>query len=484
MISFDTSGWTWSTVLLLLVSGVLVLLTGSTPMYWWGLVVLTAVGVIGLGRCILAAQQLTVWHLLTVSLCLGYGLGTLNTELTWLRTDMDFLSVTSASRAAVTQTVGWLLLLCAVLMACGSLDSRRCLDHIQLTQAQQQFAVWALALVTLAALAQIATGAIGYHQDMTGDGVRISPWAALTVGSICPVAAAGAFVIRATKGWQRWVVMGCLVLLTLVQFYQGRRVLIYTTVVCLIFFFAAGRPARLFTRRNVVVALVGGLALVGASKAFFAMRLAHWEMADQKMAVMPLLERTGEILLNAQRVGLSEEASENQSSRTFIISYLAEILEALDTHEPLYGRVMQFDLAMNVPSAIWPDKYKYIYLGAEEVVANPELGLTIVDEANSILTTGACDFGVPGMLLYPVVLAWLYSLVLRHTRRFGAMAHLMIAAALVNTVLNVEAATVDYMGVFRSMILVGGCVAVAIKVWRYLTVRHAPALPWPKRLSL
>jgi hypothetical protein len=63
---------------------------------------------------------------------------------------------------------------------------------------------------------------------------------------------------------------------------------------------------------------------------------------------------------------------------------------------------------MTMPSAIvsiFGSKEKIIAVGMEENLANPAFGLKAQDEANSYLTGGLSDFGIPGLFLYPVLLA-------------------------------------------------------------------------------
>jgi len=186
--------------------------------------------------------------------------------------------------------------------------------------------------------------------------------------------------------------------------------------------------------------------------------------------------RTGVgILLHAKKTHLNEAVADNQDSRTFIVGYLAELVEALAYRAPLHGDVLMFDVALNVPAALWPEKYRVIALGSEEAVANHHLGIPVSDQANSIVTTGASDFGVAGIFLYPLALAGLYSLILRGTRRLGGIAHLMVTAALVNTLLNVEAATADYFSILRSIVIVSGAV---LGVWvAYRVFIPPPAQP-------
>lgn len=449
----DLNPMLWVQAFALFFSGCALLVSPDRAAYLGALWVFTAVGVAGLARCVLLSSHATIWDILLVSLCLGYGLGSLNTELNWFHLPIDYLRLTWAGPASIAKATALMMLVGTALCVASSLDEHRMFRDIEIRPAQEPWAVWLVPGVTLLAIVQVATGAMGYHSNVTGEGTSVSPLAALTVGAICPAAALASFSWKRQHGWRRWLMLSSLAALMAIEAFQGRRVFIYAMVVCLMGYFAANPPRRLFTASQLLSFLMAALLAMAASKAFFALRMATTELGSSHDTAQLL--RTGfDILLNAKKTELNEAVADNQNSRTFIVGYLAELVESLEYREPLYGDVLMFDVALNVPAALWPEKYRVISLGSEEAVANYHLSMPISDQANSIVTAGASDFGVPGIFLYPLALAGLYSLILRGTRRLGGIAHLMITAALVNTLLNVEAATADYFSVLRSVVIV------------------------------
>jgi hypothetical protein len=473
----------WLQTLALLIGGGTLLVTTDRDTYLLCIGTFTAVGVMGLLRSMFTAAEITIWDVFLTSLCLGYGLGTLNTELTWVNMPKDYLTLTRAAPLYVFRSAAWLMLLGAAISAASSLDHHHIFKGIDIDPALHDLIAWGIFLVTLAAVIQVATGAIGFHQDMNDGGEgRVSALAALTVSLMCPAAALASFVVQRLAGWRKQIVWGSLAVLLLIQAYQGRRVFIYTVILALICSFAAGHGKRVLTRSRVVGLLVAVLMIFAASKAFYALRMASWELQSTKDKVA-LLSKGYEILSSSSRSGLDDEVQDNQKARTFIIGYLAEIVEALEEREPMYGDVLGFDLAISVPSVIWPGKYKVLAVGAEEGVANNRLGILLEDEANSIETTGASDFGIPGIFLYSFGLVLLYGLCLRWARKLGGVVYLLITAALVNVLLNVEIGTADYIGVLRSiaMLLLAGW--VALRLWQSLSSREPVAfmLPWQRR---
>jgi hypothetical protein len=91
-------------------------------------------------------------------------------------------------------------------------------------------------------------------------------------------------------------------------------------------------------------------------------------------------------------------------TRTFILGFLSE-LEDFSTHfTPGYGRDIEGQLLEAVPSVLYPSKNRYF---GEEGLANELFGSVYIDEANSILTGGAVDFGLLGIVVYPLLVSFM-----------------------------------------------------------------------------
>lgn len=455
----------WCQILVLLVVGLVVLSHPVMPLYLTGLVAVSLMGLVGLLRCVVKPREVSLWDLAVVSMCLGYGVGTLNTEINWIFMLQDYLSVTDARPESIARMLAWLMLLAAFLLALGSMDSLKVFAIEWDDQAQGIGRVMVI-LVAIAAVVQVGTGAIGYHQDMTGDGVRVSPLAAITVSAICPALAIGIFCLPRADAKTRQILLLSLIVLLMIQFYQGRRVFIYSVVLMLMCYSATQSPRHWFSPKNLLLIVLAVAAMAMASKAFYALRMAKWELGDSAKDVKLLIQTGAEILFDAKRSGLNEELSENQKSRTFIIGYPAEILEALDDREPLGGQLLVFDVALTVPSVLWPNKYRVVSLGSEETIANPQLGLRVSDEANSLISAGLSDFGVPGIFLYTAAIVLIFRFLIAFVRRFGSLPLLFCSATFANALLNVEAAMADYFNVLRGLIILAIVVGLLTITWR------------------
>jgi hypothetical protein len=476
LIYFRGDAMLWAQACWLLMAGSAVLAFPVRDVYLCTLGVFTLVGAAGLLRCLFQSERITVWDIFLTSLCLGYGLGTLNTELNWIQQASDYITLTTAKPEVIMQTTGLLMLLGALMAVASSLDGHFIFRDVVISAVHRRWVVAAVYAALLAVLAQIAKGTIGFHQDLTDGGTQVSALAVLTISMLCPVIAAGSFVWPQSRGWQRHALTLALTLLLLVQFYQGRRIFIYTLVIALICHFTTSPARQLLAPRRILMLGLSVVLMFGASKAFYALRMAMWEMGSAKDTVA-LLQRGADILLSSDRSGLEHEVEKNEQSRTFIVGYLAELVQAQAQYDPLYGEVLGFDLAISVPSVLWPGKYRVMAYGAEEAIANPHFGMVVEDQANSIETSGVSDFGLPGMYLYPLLIGALYSLLLRKARGLGDLGYLMVTAALVNNLLNVEIGTSEFIGTLRNIAILLMLAWVMRFVWRSLTSTE-PVRAW------
>ena len=109
----------------------------------------------------------------------------------------------------------------------------------------------------------------------------------------------------------------------------------------------------------------------------------------------------------------------NAAKRTFTIGFFSDLLNASQRSTPLLGRDMLYNMQLAVPSAISSSKFGISPYG-EEILANMQWGFSYRDEANSILTAGAADFGLLGDLAYPLILSLMLRPALESIRVFSA----------------------------------------------------------------
>jgi hypothetical protein len=110
----------------------------------------------------------------------------------------------------------------------------------------------------------------------------------------------------------------------------------------------------------------------------------------------------------------TEANQSNVQKRTFVLGFFADVLEGSSRSTPALGRDLLGLASMAVPRVLYPDK---VGIG-EEGLVDEIFGLTYTDAANSILTGGATDFGLLGVIVYPLFAVWLMRFLIEILARF------------------------------------------------------------------
>ncbi|MGA9983586.1 MAG: hypothetical protein WBP95_08940 [Acidobacteriaceae bacterium] len=217
----------------------------------------------------------------------------------------------------------------------------------------------------------------------------------------------------------RFVVIG--LLSTLMMATYGRRMMI--SMILITFIAAsvlAGRKWRpkwhLSGAWKAMLGLIAVPVLAASSYFFYGLRMATWEMGEGTHTIGSIVE-TAEVTTFRSPSEIVHKLSENQSDRTaFAIRYLSWLARGGNTPSPMMGADVVQGAKMTVPDAVYhlfgASKDPIRHIGEEEDVANEHFGLPDEDMANSILTSGVIDFGLAGVLGYPLLLCFLARLVL------------------------------------------------------------------------
>ena len=454
-------------VVCMVVGGIGRLASDVPQMLWISSATLAGVGVVGLLRLIGVAEFATPWSVLAVSYGLAYGLGSLNTFLSGYSTGLDFLSVTYAPRDSVVEATSLLLMLCGTLFFLGEQDSKKLVPSVELDDVSKQMVFWTLILTLLTAILAVLTGQLGFQSDMSGEdgSLRVSVLSNLVVSAMPPVAATALYCVKSLKPSTRWFAYLLVVGILLILVTQGRRILMYTMVIGMIGYFAGQGFRSLLRPKGLMVLIVGAFIVAIGAKFFFAMRQATYEL-PKGSSLSELIAVGASKMTGGDQGDLDEKLKENRSTRTFIIGYAAEILFALETHEPLGGDLMVLGVATAVPTTIWPGKWRIMAQGAEEAVCHPRLGMPPYDAANTLVTSGMCDFGGAGMFGYPVLFALMFSLSLFLVRRLDIVSRLVFGFGIVYSLLNAENVLTAFFVVIRN----GAILALGMLVLRWLLV--------------
>jgi hypothetical protein len=143
----------------------------------------------------------------------------------------------------------------------------------------------------------------------------------------------------------------------------------------------------------------------------------------------------------------------NASSRSFDVAYFSDLLDASLHATPLLGEDLMQNIKLLVPSVISADKFGFTGYSEEDMV-NMKWGFTYKDEANTLLTAGVADFGIFGVMLYPLaavfllrfVLEWMQSVMPTH-------AAVIVALAFVHQMLLSEQLPAGYLLQIRNALI-------------------------------
>ena len=452
----------------------------SEEAFYVSVSMLSLCGLIGLIKCVLIPEAVTSWLVLASTLALGYGLGTLNTLLSGYRDYMSLLELTYASRADLAAAIGMTLILFAGLYAVGLIDrSSRFLQHVSVTDQDVTLVAWLTSMVAAWVTLLVLTGKIGIQMDISASegSSNISAASSIVTSALCPMVAIAVYFYAKASGRIKMLLLAAGLAILLVQATQGRRVFIYS-IVCCVIAFVASNNRRIFTMKNVFMAVIAVAMTVGASKLFFAMRSATIDVGKHHNLVF-LLEKGIEELRQSDRTDLSQRIAENQDTRTFIIGYLAEVLKLSETKPTTGGALFELAIASAVPSMLWPGKWRIMSIGSEETLSHPQFGLPIWDAANSVLTAGVFDFGVAGFFAYPFIVAGVFALITGAAMRLTLQARLMMGFGCVYTLFSVETPIAGYTASLREAIILTAVVQIAAVLQRRWTSSRMTAVTMP-----
>jgi len=355
------------------------------------------------------------------------------------------------------------------LLFMGSVDTIKLIPDKPFTDAERR-ATFIVLLVTAGAMVvAVATGNLGFQSSQGAEegSQLVSPLGAVVFSAMSPMMACAVFAFATAKnGRMRTIAFALCLLLMLVLMLQGRRIFMYSMLIAVIAFFGARGAKQFFTVKSLFLLLGVALVVMGTSRFYFAMRMAQWN-AGPNPGIIRLAQDGLDIVLNADKEGLDQRISENQGTRTFIIGYLAELIDGVETHRYVGGGLLELDLATAAPTAIWPGKWKILVQGSEEGICHPVVGLPGWDAANSVLTAGMCDFGWAGMMIYPLGLAGMFALLNRAARRLPAVVRMLIAFATFDALFGVENALSAYVVQTRNVLILSVIALVVVQLIRW-----------------
>lgn len=412
-------------------------------------------------------QQMRLSTILALSLLLGYGVGSLNSVFdAWFQTSMDVAEYFNyqPSQLAIAQVV--VCLSVTALLWISKFEKRSVFYYKAITiDVGGRELLFTLILAAIV-IYEFATGGIGFQGLYSSKSGRISSIGALALMLHPAIVAFAVYCFHKASGRQKlyFGVIAALMLVLLIP--QGRRIFLYSVVLSLFAYMLAGGRFRVFKiKTNLLLGTIVILTIF-AFNYFFAMRMATYEFAKGGFTLWDLVNMASTTLLDSDaRAGMQALQTENMRERTFILGYLAELLDKTWTISPLYGQILEFSLQMAMPSILSSSKSSVIQIGYEEGIANPHFWLPVLDVPNTILTSGISDFGIFGAFLYPLLVLCLYKVAQVALGRINSPpVCLMGSFILVYSLLQVEEQLSFYFVTIRDLVLSVLLMAVIYKI--------------------
>lgn len=352
--------------------------------------------------------QTRLTSVLASTLLIGYCGGLFYTEMEAGVMGPDPFGPVGAPADWIAYAVLLVMLGCISLLIGGLFEPPLVLERltVRLSWKQERFLWFAAGFFAFA----FWQGNLGYMGTANTNGkVSILGELGVTVAALLP--GIGTIGIVQSSGFRRmrFVVLTLLFLAGEVTF--SRRGVAYALVICV---FAAvrlsGRTWRITPGRKALLIAGGILAVVAASFVFMGLRMATWHLGRGKHSIASIFEESERSSLVTPET-ISTQLGENMEARpAFLIRYLALLGHGGNTASPLYGQDAALAVEMATPDAVYHflglDKGPIRDIGVEENLANEHFGLLDTDMANSVLTGGIIDFGLAGVLVYPLLVCF------------------------------------------------------------------------------
>lgn len=395
--------------------------------------------------------------LLAMSLLLGYAMGAINTWITLPRGTLTIAELMGLGEGALARGMAAVLFSTATLYFFGEVFEKPVFGRdfrFDVTHRTRQL----IYVGTLAMLAGYASHSLSIEGAASAEGHVSIPglflnWLYPPLASL----AVAAFLTAHTKRERVLTGLSSLVLLAMFSL-MGRRISIYTSMEILLVMGLVGFRWRGRLFQKIVVISVFGAVIVTGALTFMVLRIAGGLNPQKQLTVAKRIEVASKLVQKGGAYAQATKATQqNVQTRTFVLAFLANVMDAASRQTPALGRDAYNLSASAVPSIILPNKG----FPPEEALVDQVFGLSYGDQANSILTTGATDFGFIGVMIYPLILVFL----LRATfdiiaKWFSTVTLMVVALSFICILLQAENILTGYLEVMRDAALFGAVVAI------------------------
>jgi hypothetical protein len=480
--------------------GGILLLLGFALLLWPSLVVFVGAALIGatiallvLYACIDDAGDMRISWLLVTALLFAYDGGSFSTFLN-AASVQDFEILTKQRPIElISSALALVNIICGLVLLVGRLE-RSAVAAIAEDTTDSGFS-FALACFGLGLiLAGYLVGDLGYMGIQTDDAGRVSVLgaaASLIEGPLAGICGFMAARSRRATGAVFYAVVVMLVALAVVP--AGRRAIVLILLVATIGFALGGGLRRLSLTQKLLSVGIGGCFAYVMSSYFFALRLATWELGNTAGLTDQLWLGLEFMLSPSLQERFSALFYDNVRERTFVLGYLADLIEAVSSSGPLDGEALLYYLRLCIPSVLDPTKDQIIAYQMVEALVHPKLGLPVIDEANTILTDGTTDFGIAGALVYCATLIMLMRGAIWLIQKLASPITVMFGTfTVISLVLKPELTLDEYLvplrnlAVFIPLMWLAETLPASFKTPRMAATTAKPdhARQWPVRTKL
>jgi hypothetical protein len=444
----------------------------TNAMFVVGALVGSLVGIYVLIDVLFRFAPLRLTTLFGMTILLGYNLGSFNTWLTMQRGNLTLAESFARAPEALGHAVSACMITAAVLFVAGELFERPIFGK----DFYLPFGTGTLPFVlstTIFLLAAYTSGKVGYMGLAVDDSGHIDPATQLFLWWYFPAYAYSVCAAFNTVGATRLIISFLAIIETVAMVPLGRRQFAFGLILAIIALRLGRYRLRLPVYQKVLIGIAAVVLITIASVSFLYLRFAGYEVrGNGRVSIAERLEGAYDLLHKRTPAEILSLLGTNVSQRTFVIGFFSDLLEASQHSTPLLGKDLLYNLQLTVPSIISPDKFG-IEPYDEEALVDMQWGFSYRDEANSLITAGAADFGFLGVLLYPLALLFMLRIALEWVQHaVPTKWAVILSLAYVLQSLAAEAVPVDYFLQIRSTILV---VAILYLLSRLPRIRLQPS---------
>lgn len=271
------------------------------------------------------------------------------------------------------------------------------------------------------------------------------------------------------------VMGGAAVILSIIP--SGRRQIVLALIMLIVGYSLAGAlRQRSLIQKALLAAFIVSIGFL-VSAYFFAIRLSVFELGPNSSFLDQLSLALQFVTSSTLEERFNALLYDNLRERTFVLGYLADLVEATQTSNSLHGEALLFYLKLSIPSALDPSKVDVLAIQQIETFVHPKLGLPVIDQANTILTDGVTDFGLAGGFIYLSGIIVILSCSVWLFRKFEQPYTFLVASlTLVHLALKPEITLSEYLVTIRNLIWLVPLMFVCEYFWNTMLEHAEPEL--------